>query len=311
MKENSVDLIAAFPDFKARGFDMKKFNQQFREKNLVISARSKRVSYDRHWGGLSLKFAIKGNEYYQTDHSKYAVNNSNFLILNKDTEYSSFIDSDTEVESLTLNFSDKFTHSFLTCLQAKPEDVLENNINKQAGSLRFTERLHPKDDLIFPYAYGIHQCLHDFDDRNDEIAELFGSLLMSLLQLNKMVLSEIDQIQKVKLSTKQELYRRLHYAKDFIDSCYNQEINLDTMSGIACLNTEYFIRQFKSHFQITPAQYLIKKRMEKARLALLSPDISISEICQEVGYSDLTSFGKLFKRYYKISPTDFRKNVCR
>lgn len=305
MSENIIDLIATFPDFKAPGFDMKRFNQRFREKNLVIAARSKKVAYAKHWGGLSIKFALNGNEHYQTDRSHYAVNPSNFLILNKDTLYSSFIDSVDEVDSFTLNFSDTFTHTVLNSL-LKPGDALDNNIDKKYKGVRFVERLYSKDDLIVPLALRVHSCVNEFNERNDEIAELFEEIFMALLQLNKTVAGEIEKVHKIKASTRQELYNRLNNAKDFIDSCYNKEITLDNIASIACLNREYFIRQFKTYFHVTPVKYLIAKRMEAARSALLSPHASVSEVCTDVGYSDLTSFSKLFKRFYRVSPAAFR-----
>ncbi len=309
MRENTVDLIAGFPDFKAPGFDIKRFNQRFREKNLIISARSKQIAYAKHWGGLSIKFALSGNEHYQTDHSSYAVNPSNFLILNKDTQYSSFIDSCVEVDSFTLNFSDAFTGSVLNSL-LKPGDALENNVDKKSKGLRFVERLYSKDDLIVPLALQIHRCVNELDKRNDEIAELFEEIFMALLKLNATVACEIEKVKKIKASTRRELYKRLNNAKDFIDSCYSKEITLNSIASIACMNREYFIRQFKTHFHITPVKYLMAKRMEAARTALLSPHISVSDVCSDVGYSDLSSFSKLFKRYYQVSPAAFRKQQC-
>jgi AraC-like DNA-binding protein len=56
----------------------------------------------------------------------------------------------------------------------------------------------------------------------------------------------------------------------------------------------------------------MRKRMDAAKLLLQTPGISITEVCQQVGYFDLSSFGKLFRRYYNLSPTDlsrrFRQN---
>jgi AraC family transcriptional regulator len=309
MNENTVELMKGFPDFNVPGFDIEKYNQQFKEKNSVIWAKSKKIYYDRHWGGLSIKLALKGNEHYQTDHSLYCVNNSNFLILNKDTEYSSFIESESETESFTLNLNEKFTSSFITGIMTKPEDNLENNLSRHEIQMTFIEKIYKKDKLIFPVVSKIYKCLEDFNERNDEISEIFSDLLIALLTLNKKTIHEIENIKKIKPSTKEELYKRLYYAKDYIDTCYAEPgINLNVMAGIACLNREYFIRQFKLLFQVTPSQYVIGKRMKAARDILQCKEIPISEACRRTGYTNLTSFGKLFRRYYKMSPAEFKRS---
>lgn len=301
---NSVSLMSAFPNFKAPGFDMASFNQQFRERNMIICARSRNIHYEKHWGCLSVKFVIRGAEYYQTDHSRYAVNCSNFLILNRDTEYSSFISSPTEVESFTLNFGDDFTKSVVGGLVSKPEDVLEGSV--KTDTIRMIERVHTRENNIYPIASKIYHRIPDVYENNDVLSELFVELLSALAELNAEIKCEINKIQKVKSSTRKEIYKRLNYAKDFIDSCFSEDLNVDCMAAVACMNREYFIRQFKLHYNITPNQYLINKRMESARTLLQSSNESIATICHEVGYSDPGSFGKLFKRYFKSTPENYR-----
>jgi AraC family transcriptional regulator len=298
--------MSNFPDFKVAGFDMDRYNQQFREKNMIICARSKSVFYDKHWGCLSLKFVTRGKEFYEKDHCCYSVDTSRFLVLNRDTEYSSYIDSAEEVESFTLNFAEDFTRSVLSGSISKQEDLLEDE--GKVDTLRVIERLYPRENHVYPIAKKIYDHMKEINERNDEIAELFVELLLALLKLNKIVSDEVGSVRKVRASTQMELYRRLYNAKDFIDTCFNEDLNLDRISSIACLNREYFIRQFKIHFKITPIQYLIKKRMEEARLRLLNSDEPISSICHDLGYSDATSFGKLFRRLYKTNPENFRIN---
>lgn len=270
---------------------------------MIICARSKSVFYDKHWGCLSLKFVTRGKEFYETNHCSYSVDSSRFLVLNRDTEYSSYIDSPVEVESFTLNFAEDFTRSVLS---GEKGDLLEDGC--QVDTLRVIERLYPRENHIYPIAKKIYDYKGEINKRNDEIAELFVELLLALFKLNNIVNDEIGSMRKVRASTKIELYRRLYNAKDFIDTCFNEDLDLDRISSIACLNREYFIRQFKIHFKITPIQYLIKKRMEEARLRLLNSDEPISSICHDLGYSDATSFGKLFRKLYKTNPENFRHN---
>ena len=71
-----------------------------------------------------------------------------------------------------------------------------------------------------------------------------------LLLLNKEVCKEINNVKACKSSTRKELYKRLHYAKDYIDSCYAFEITLHELPLITLMNTAYFLRQFKKYFRM-------------------------------------------------------------
>lgn len=156
---------------------------------------------------------MRGTEYYHTGNSTYAVNNSNFLLLNHDTEYSTHIESESEVESFTLNFSEHYTDAFFKTLVSKPADILDNNFAKATQCPRFIERLYVTDKLIYPFVGKIYNRLPHFCQLNDEVAELFAGLFAAMLQHHAAIDAEIDTIHKTKLSTRQELYRRLNYAR--------------------------------------------------------------------------------------------------
>jgi AraC-like DNA-binding protein len=105
-----------------------------------------------------------------------------------------------------------------------------------------------------------------------------------------------------------ELYKRLTRAKDYMDSCYTRDISLAELARVSYLNNTYFLRQFRNYYQITPRQYLIRRRMESAREILqTNKKLPITDICSKVGYSDLSSFSKLFKQYYSLSPEQYRE----
>ncbi len=139
------------------------------------------------------------------------------------------------------------------------------------------------------------------------IEYLYWLLLERLVDSQKQLVNNIRNIPKIRLSTKTELYKRLTRAKDYLDSCYTRDISLEELARLSFMNNTYFLRQFRNYYQITPRQYLIKRRMESARKYLeTNRTISITEICSMVGYSDLSSFSKLFKQYYSLSPEQYR-----
>lgn len=67
-------------------------------------------------------------------------------------------------------------------------------------------------------------------------------------------------------------------------------------------------RAFKSHFGISPKQYLDKQRMIKALELLIDKDLSIKQIAVECGFTDEKYFSRVFKKNYGYPPSQFRNN---
>ena len=56
-----------------------------------------------------------------------------------------------------------------------------------------------------------------------------------------------------------------------------------------------------------PGDYIIKIRLDKAKEFLINNNYPINVIAKNVGYPDALYFSRLFKKYYNISPTNYRK----
>lgn len=103
--------------------------------------------------------------------------------------------------------------------------------------------------------------------------------------------------------------KRLHRVLDYINANLHQEISIDTMAGLAYLSPYYFIRLFKKSTGETPHQFILRKRMEKAKHLLRNTDKSITQIATDTGYGYLCNFSNAFKQANGMTPTYYRKNV--
>ena len=109
------------------------------------------------------------------------------------------------------------------------------------------------------------------------------------------------------VSTGADVYERLCRARRFIDECYDLPLDLDEISREACLSRYHFLRLFRDTFQTTPHQYLIQRRIEKAKELLSSGRVSVTEVCFEVGFQSLGSFSALFRRCVGDAPVNYRE----
>ena len=106
-----------------------------------------------------------------------------------------------------------------------------------------------------------------------------------------------------------ETLERLGRAREFIDHCFDHPLNLDQISAKACFSRYHFLRLFRQAFNITPHQYLIEKRIEKAKELLTSDDLRVTDICFEVGFQSLGSFSSLFHKYVGHAPVTYREKA--
>ena len=74
---------------------------------------------------------------------------------------------------------------------------------------------------------------------------------------------------------------------------------------------EHLFRLFRHYFNMSPMAYIRQQRMQLALdLLKVKPAFRIVDICIMAGYEDISAFNRTFKRYYAITPGQFRKILC-
>ena len=95
-------------------------------------------------------------------------------------------------------------------------------------------------------------------------------------------------------------------AKTFIRENYDKDISLDDVSGRVDLSPYYFTRLFKEETGETFLEYLTGLRMDKAKELMKDPNLSVKDICLQVGYADPNYFSRIFKKAVGETPTEYR-----
>jgi AraC-like DNA-binding protein len=103
-----------------------------------------------------------------------------------------------------------------------------------------------------------------------------------------------------------QIHQSLRLARTYLDRHYDRPITIKQVSQEAALSPYHFIRMFQRVYKQTPHQYVIQRRIEKAKTLLRSSDLSITDICAAVGFESLGSFSALFRRETGLSPSTYR-----
>lgn len=274
-------------------------------KNFIVHFSASKAELENHISPLSIKCSMKGLENYRTSSGDYNVTSGSYLIVNEGQECSSFIKE--EAETFSVYFDSKFSNEVLKSLTTPSDRLLNYSFLPGRQPVQFFEKLYSHNHTLSPVIMKLRLASKaNFDDENF-IKEQFYELLNKLMIVHRDLYKEIEKLPPVKLSTKTELYKRVCKAKEYMDSAYMENLTLEKISEEACLSQFHFLRLFKSVYNTTPHQYLTKKRIDKAVSLLFRTDMSITEICFEVGFESLGSFSWLLKNRFGISPELMRE----
>jgi AraC-like DNA-binding protein len=85
-----------------------------------------------------------------------------------------------------------------------------------------------------------------------------------------------------------------------------EELELDGIARIAAISKFHLVRVFDKITGTTPHHFLACLRMQRAKELLLNSDVSITDVCLEVGYASLGTFSRTFSNLVGVSPQEFR-----
>jgi len=258
---------------------------------------------------LSLKLTITGKESFDLGRRKIDVTPQHYLLLNQGQPYSCIMGDGANgfTESLCVFIKpDTVTDVFRTLVT--PEDqLLEPNPPGSGQPVVFFQRLYDHNPLITPLLFGIRDSILSGELNHTLLEEFYHILLERLLLVHRNVRKEVDKIPLARKASRIEIYKRLSWARDFIDSEFESPIGLHQIAEAASLSPHHFLRLFKATFGITPHQYLIRRRLIKAKCLVSHTDLPISQMVRQLGFESLGSFSLLFKRHFGASPLNLRK----
>lgn len=104
--------------------------------------------------------------------------------------------------------------------------------------------------------------------------------------------------------------RRLRRVRDRIDREYAQPLDVEALSRDAHMSAGHFSRRFKAAYGESPYSYLMTRRIERAMALLRRGDLSVTEVCFEVGCASLGTFTSRFTELVGTSPGNYRKRTA-
>ncbi|MEU6719719.1 helix-turn-helix transcriptional regulator [Nonomuraea sp. NPDC046802] len=96
--------------------------------------------------------------------------------------------------------------------------------------------------------------------------------------------------------------------RDRIDREYAKPLNLEALAGGAHMSVGHLSREFRRVYGESPYSYLMTRRIERAMTLLRRGDLSVTDVCFEVGFSSLGTFSTRFTELVGVPPSVYRRD---
>jgi AraC-like DNA-binding protein len=103
---------------------------------------------------------------------------------------------------------------------------------------------------------------------------------------------------------------RLRRVRDRIDREYAQPLDVEALARDALMSAGHFSRQFRLAYGESPYSYLMTRRIERAMALLRRGDMSVTEVCFDVGCTSLGTFSTRFTELVGVSPSVYRQDAA-
>ncbi|MCG8434914.1 MAG: AraC family transcriptional regulator [Gammaproteobacteria bacterium] len=277
---------------------------------IIINSQCK--SADRTWADqhLSISAVFAGKEEFFLENRRYTIDEDSYLILNKGQAFTSKVRSTEFVHIFSIAFRPGIVEQVIAARAGGVGDFLEDPELNHIASYGFLEFLRPHDEQITPLLKVIEKrSRNGFDDPlwfEEQIHALVEAMLVTEVSLR----NKINELGALRKSSREELFKRLLSARDYVLSNYDKDIKLSEIASVAYLSTYHFLRLFKRTFGYTPAQFLASKRISTARRLLARyPEMPISQVASAVGFDSRSTLFRNFKKYYGKTPVECRRQV--
>src|SRR5437588_3074667 len=165
---------------------------------------------------LSVKCMFNGNALYRPDRAYFSLDDRGYLILNDRQPYEIHINSPTEIESFIVFFSHGWAEEVHRSLSALTEQLLDEPMPNPGRPVHFFERFTPHDKWVSPLLKKLRRAHKNGSLADFWLEQNLRQLLASMFHAQSEGVRETDALSAQRPATREELWRSLNRARDFI-----------------------------------------------------------------------------------------------
>ena len=130
---------------------------------------------------------------------------------------------------------------------------------------------------------------------------LIAGIVFRLLYLHK------DELPRTNMSKSEVTSQiRLKIMLEYIENHFSEKLSIKEIASSANISRSEADRCFQKYYQLSPMRYIIRRRIEYAKLLLRSTSLSVKEIGFQCGFQDTSYFVKTFRKHMLITPSEYK-----
>lgn len=230
-----------------------------------------------------LIYCLRGKGWYELGKKRFEVGVHEFIIIPATKDYLRYgADENDPWTIYWIHFSGKDMTTFNHCFKIGPQDGPQSIIFNEKG-LQLWQTMY--DNLKMGYSTenlsNTNLCLYNF----------IATFLFPDKHVNEKKQDARDMIHETVLYMQNELHKVL---------------TIEDMAKKNSLSLSHFSYLFRKATGMSPLDYFIHLKLQKACLLLYSTDMKVKNVAVEIGYEDPYYFSRLFKKYMNVSPDQYR-----
>lgn len=257
-------------------------------------------------------------------YTKYLKKNKSIPVFYTD----SLVDTSTLTNEFVLIFSSTSIFLFykdyekITCFKNYKSLVFKSSfLNEKYSRSYFEKKENQNLDLdIYPFLAFLNTNSINLSFEEIELIHNKVKFIKDILEYQNVkywpclvksnlyeLLSKITSLYFDKLYNNRKCEFEVVEVKNYLDTCYFEDINIKSLSNRFLVNRDKLQKTFKESFNDSPIKYLNKVRIERAKVLLLNTKLPITHIIEKVGFNSISNFNKKFKEEVGLNPSSFKK----
>jgi AraC family transcriptional regulator len=274
------------------------------ECNEIVCSSLTQYESMRRSTGYAIKFVSIGEERYSVDGKSFEVRAGDYLLLNKGRQFECNFQSADEVKGCCITLDERLISEVYHVLIHSDAQLLDNTgITHAFPGLH--EQVYSSNSPLGIQLYNLHRQVSN-EECSYYYAELFYAIAVALLKEQAGIREKIFRIGAAKLSTRVELFSRMEAGRQFLEAYADADIGIRDAAQQATLSEFHFCRIFKDAYGISPHQFLLKQRSERAALLIAEGHENLTELATSCGFKDVFSLSRSFRKIMGMTATSWR-----
>lgn len=280
-KENLIHNGLSFP------VDI--FIQDNSVKNIVVES---------HWHDCyEILYMLQGEAVQQVNDKTFKVTKDDIVILKEGYIHSTYTELSEKTRILVIKFlPDIIENCYTSLFESKYILTFVNNSSSSFSHIMNTDNNYSKMNNIM---MGLYEEFVDKENGYEIFIKGYLYQLIAILTRSNIINSR-SSFKDIELQKLDKLF-------EYIETNYKENIDLKMAADVLNLSYYYFSRYFKKITGRTFKEYLDFVRICEAEKLILSKNVNISQAAYEVGFSNVSSFNRVFKRVRNYTPGSIKK----